>query len=135
MVVAEVVKVVAGIGCRKGASATDIVAAVDAALARARLGRDALSALSTSSAKSSEPCFGEAVRLFGVPLASVGEAELAEADRRTLTFSDASHEATGLSSLSEAAALAAAGSGARLLGPRQAIGGATCALAVAAERP
>ena len=40
---------------------------------------------------------------------------------------------TGVPSVSEAAALAAAGPGARLLGPRVAVGPATCALAVTGD--
>jgi cobalt-precorrin 5A hydrolase len=47
-----------------------------------------------------------------------------------LTHSELSQARAGVPSVSEAAALAAAGAGARLLGPRIAVGPVTCALAI-----
>ncbi len=62
------------------------------------------------------------------------EALQAEAGR-VLTRSEAVMARFGVPAIAEAAALAGAGAGGRLLGPRLAEGGATCAVAVAEGRP
>ncbi|HEV7251518.1 MAG TPA: cobalamin biosynthesis protein [Mesorhizobium sp.] len=121
--------VVAGIGCRKGADVGAVLGAVDAALVAASLSRAALRALATSEAKAAEPGVREAARSLFLPLLTAPHAALRRAEPRTITRSAASTAATGLGSLSEAAALAAAGAGGKLLGPRIAVGPATCALA------
>jgi cobalt-precorrin 5A hydrolase len=54
---------------------------------------------------------------------------LNEMSDRTLSHSDASLSLAGTPSVSEAAALAAAGDGARLAGPRIVVGPVTCAIA------
>jgi cobalt-precorrin 5A hydrolase len=54
---------------------------------------------------------------------------------RTLSHSEASLSAAGTPSVSEAAALAAAGEGARLAGPRIAVGPVTCAIAFGGGEP
>ena len=59
---------------------------------------------------------------------------VADADPRLLSRSEASRAATGSASASEAAALAAAGPSARLVGPRLAVGAVTCAIAVAGDQ-
>ena len=69
----------------------------------------------------------------GVKLVFVPQADLEAAASRILTHSERVLAATGVPSLSEAAALAAAGPGARLLAPRVAVGPATCALAVTGD--
>ncbi|MBA3448684.1 MAG: cobalamin biosynthesis protein, partial [Pseudaminobacter sp.] len=53
----------------------------------------------------------------------------AELSAETLSYSDLSLALAGTPSVSETAALAAAGQGARLLGPRLVLGSVTCALA------
>ena len=60
------------------------------------------------------------------------EDALLAAASRCLTDSPRARSVTGLPSMAEAAALAAAGPGARLLAPRSTAGGATCALAESA---
>ncbi|WP_366553673.1 cobalamin biosynthesis protein [Aquibaculum sediminis] len=66
---------------------------------------------------------------FGLPVRGIDSATLAA--QKTGTKSEASRAARGTDSVAEAAALAAAGAGARLLGPRviSSDGMATCALA------
>jgi cobalt-precorrin 5A hydrolase len=68
-------------------------------------------------------------------IAVVAQADLVSAGARTLTRSERVLAMTGVPSVSEAAALAAAGPGARLLAPRVAVGPATCALAITGEAP
>ncbi|WP_274424612.1 cobalamin biosynthesis protein [Chelativorans sp. YIM 93263] len=88
-----------------------------------------LEALATSEAKALEPAIIEAAKALGLPLIAVAQADLQRASDRCLTRSEASLAATGIASLSEAAALAAAGERSRLLGPRIAEGNVTCAIA------
>jgi cobalt-precorrin 5A hydrolase len=122
--------IVAGIGCRKGAVETDVLAAIDAALAAHGLPRAALRALAILPQKQQEPAIAAAARTLGVDVIvsmAIG--------KETLTQSAYSLAATGTGSASEAAALAAAGEGAYLLGPRVIANGATCALASTERRP
>jgi len=127
--------IVAGIGCRRGASAPDVEAAVRAALSDANVSADALEAIATIAAKAGEPGIQAAAQNLGVPLVIVPEQDLEAANARTATRSERVVALTGLHSVAEAAALAAAGPLARLLGPRLAIGPATCALAASGTAP
>ena len=113
---------VAGLGCRRGVSVAAVLAAVEAARGGRRL-----DALATVQAKRGEPALAEAARRLGLPLL-VGA--VADGDPRLISRSAASRAATGSGSASEAAALAAAGPAARLVGPRLALGPVTCAIAV-----
>jgi cobalt-precorrin 5A hydrolase len=65
----------------------------------------------------------------------VPQAALEQAGARAVTRSQRVRALTGVPSLSEAAALAAAGPSARLLAPRIAVGPATCALAITGGEP
>lgn len=113
--------IAAGIGSRRGVSAAEVVKAVEAALAEHGLARGELGLLAT--VKPDEAGILAAGERLGLPVRVVaGEAD-------TPTRSQASLAATGLGSASEAAALAAAGPGAALLGPRTVLGAVTCALA------
>lgn len=125
---------VAGIGCRKEACAADLVAAVDAALAEHALSRAALSAVAVLDNRTAMPAVEEAVEALGLPLVTADAAALENASPGLLTHSAHSLRATGFGSASEAAALAVAGSGARLLGPRIVKGPATCAIAMGEAR-
>jgi cobalt-precorrin 5A hydrolase len=127
--------IVAGIGCRRGASAPDIEAAVRAALGDANVSADALEAIATIAAKAGEPGIQAAAQNLGVRLVIVPEQDLEAANARTATRSERVVALTGLHSVAEAAALAAAGPLARLLGPRLAIGPTTCALAASGTTP
>lgn len=120
---------VAGIGCRKGVSCAEVLAAIDAALGRYGLSRDALDAVATLSRRQTEPGLVEAAGALGLPLVAACPEEREDVQARLLTHSEASLAATGFGSAAEAAALAAAGAGARLLGPRLATGPVTCAIA------
>ena len=128
MVVGEAM-IVAGLGSRADVRAEDILAAVRAAAARYGVPLGRIGRLATGERKSSQPAFAEAALKLGIPLEIMGEAALADVAGRTLTRSGHSQALTGLPSLSEAAALAAAGEGSALLGPRIALGPVTCALA------
>ncbi|WP_353641078.1 cobalamin biosynthesis protein [Mesorhizobium sp. WSM2239] len=119
--------IVAGIGCRKGVSTAEITAAVKATLETHGLDVGALSSLATTAFKREEKAIFAAGRELGLPVIVMeDEAPLLGVS----THSDLSQALAGVPSVSEAAALAAAGKGARLYGPRIVIGPVTCALAI-----
>ena len=116
--------IVAGIGCRRGCSANDVVVAVRAAEARSACTAVALAA---PDFKRDEPGLHDAAVRLGLPIRFIARDALLRAQSRCVTHSAAALDATGLSSVAEAAALAAAGAPLRLL--RIQFGAATCALA------
>jgi cobalt-precorrin 5A hydrolase len=123
------IMIVAGIGCRRGTSAPDIEAAIRAALVQAGIGANALTAIATTAAKHDEAGIEAAAANLGVNVVLVAEAELKAAGERGETKSARVLALTGVPSIAEAAALAAAGPLARLISPRLVLGSATCALA------
>ncbi len=58
--------IVAGVGCRRGAPAPDIEAAIRAALANAGINSNALGAIATATAKQNEAGIETAAANFGV---------------------------------------------------------------------
>ena len=127
--------IVAGVGCRAGASAREIEAAIAAALARAGLAAGALGMIATSFAKGNEPGIAAAASGRGVKFVVVPQAEFEAAGARAVTRSERVLALTGVPSVSEAAALAAGGPASRLIAPRVAVGPATCALAITGDSP
>jgi cobalt-precorrin 5A hydrolase len=121
--------IVAGIGCRKGVTAQEIDAAIEAALGVAGCAWDTLSLIATSDGKGSEAGIIEAAAGRGVRLVLVKPAALEAAGPRTQSSSPRVKELFGVPSVAEAAALAAAGPQARLVVPRLVVGPATCAIA------
>lgn len=124
--------IVAGIGCKSGVEAEAVVEAIDAALAAFSLQRADLGLLATGDIKRDEPGLASAAGLLNLPLLVLDQARLNTAAPKCLTSSQASLDAAGLPSLSEAAAIVAAGPDGRLLGPRIALDGVTCALGITA---
>jgi len=121
--------IVAGIGCRKGVTAQEIDAAIDAALEAASYGADRLSAIATSDGKGSEAGIIEAAAGRGVQLVLVKPGDLEAAGPRTQSSSPRVQALFGIPSVAEAAALAACGAEATLVVPRLVVGAATCAIA------
>ncbi len=122
--------IIAGIGCKKAASAEEILAVIDAALRQHRLMTGQLGALATIAHKGGDPAISEAAERLSLTLILVLETQLESTAVRQLSHSALSLQVAGTPSVSEAAALAAAGRKSRLLGPRIALGPATCAIAV-----
>jgi cobalt-precorrin 5A hydrolase len=114
--------IAAGFGFRAAASADSLADALVRAGSTPGL-------LATTEDKAQSPAFRAFARRLGLPVLGIDPAALAA--QPTLTQSAASRTARGTGSVAEAAALAAAGPGARLLGPRAVSGDgmATCALA------
>lgn len=121
--------IVAGIGCRRGATAEEIDAALDAALERAALEADTLSQVATSDGKGNEPGIIQAAARRGLKLVLVRPADLEAAGPRTQSSSPRVKELMGVPSVAEAAALAACGPESRLIVPRLIVGPVTCAIA------
>jgi len=65
----------------------------------------------------------------------VADDALEAASSGTLSRSELSQAQAGTPSVSEASALAAAGKGAKLLGPRTVLGAVTCAIAISGDAP
>ena len=120
---------VAGIGCRRGASAEEIMAVIAEALDRLGLPRASLGALATLAEKAEEPGLYEASRRLSLPLVACSREAMRAAADRIVTFSARAEAATGLPSIAEGAALAAAGPTAWLLLARISGSRTTCAIA------
>ena len=88
----------------------------------------------TLAAKAEEPGLIEAARLLRRALTPLPLEALEAQAERILTPSAAARSRFGAPNIAEAAALAGAGQGGRLIGPRIAADGATCAIALSSER-
>jgi cobalt-precorrin 5A hydrolase len=126
--------IVAGIGCRAGCAVEDVLAAVTGALVKARAPLSAVRALCAPEAKRAESALVQAAEQLQKPLYFLSMRELQGQSDRALTVSERVLTLFGVPSVAETAALAGAaslfaGSTPQLLGPRHAVGSATCALA------
>ncbi|MDG4880027.1 cobalamin biosynthesis protein [Mesorhizobium sp. WSM4884] len=121
---------IAGIGSRKGVTARDVRAAIETALEAHGLAMTALSALATGEIKREEEAIFRAGRDLSLPVIVVADDALQAASVGTISRSEESQAHAGTPSVSEASALAAAGKGAKLLGPRTVLGPVTCAIAL-----
>ncbi|MEA1834136.1 cobalamin biosynthesis protein [Methylobacterium durans] len=120
---------VAGIGFRRGTDSAEIVALLRRALDASGAEAARLAAIATADDRAGEPALREAARAFALAPTPVPPEALAAADARVITRSARIERVRGVGSLAEAAALAAAGPASRLVLPRIASAGATCALA------
>ena len=127
--------IAAGIGCRRDCPGEEIAGLVRAAFDEAALEAAARSGvvLAAPVRKRNEPGLQQAARLLALPLAFIDDAAMAAAQDRVQTRSARVQATVGVASVAEAAALAAAGPGARLLLPRRSTPRATCALAISGD--
>ena len=114
-----------GVGCRAGASAEAIVAMI--AEARLRAGLE-IAGLHTG-ATVANPALAEAAARLGLPLHRHDEASLRQVATRVVSHSARVEARFGVGSLAEAAALAGAGEGSRLVVPKFSAEGVSCAVA------
>jgi cobalt-precorrin 5A hydrolase len=127
--------IAAGIGCRAGCSAADIVAAVSEAAARSGVSVSDVRALCSADFKAGEAGLHEAAAALGKPLRLLSRAALAAEAAFALTASSHVAAHCSLPSVAETAALAGAvelgveRARAKLLSARSLVGGAACALA------
>ncbi|HSI41017.1 MAG TPA: cobalamin biosynthesis protein [Xanthobacteraceae bacterium] len=120
--------IVAGVGSRRGVTEREVRAAIEGVLERHGLALADLSLLATPAIKGGEAGIAEAAARLGLPLILVPQAQLEAAGKRAVTRSERVVALLGVPSAAEAAALAAGGALARLLGPRFVLGPVTCAL-------
>ncbi len=123
-----------GVGCRAGAEAHAIAALARRALAETGA-PEGERRMFTLAAKADEQGLIDAARLIGAKLTPLPLEALQAQAGRILTPSAAAQSRFGAPNVAEAAALAGAGEGGRLLGPRLSADGATCAIALSPERP
>lgn len=121
--------IVAGIGTRKGVEAAEVVTLIERAAADASLNVTDIGAIATAAAKAAEPGIVAAAAALGLPVLSVYDADLQNGSKGGVTQSSCSKRLFSVSSVSEAAALAAAGTGSTLLLSRIKSARVTCALA------
>lgn len=122
--------IVAGFGCRPGAVADDFLSALAEALDVARCDVSALACVAFPHFRAAEA----ATTLWDLPVAIIDQSALEQACLRAETHSARTFAHSGLTSVAESAALAAAGPGSRLLVRRISAGSVTCAIAIG-ERP
>ena len=120
-----------GIGCKSGVGVQAIIHLVEDAMSR--IDGQAI-ALYTAAEKQTEPALGEAASRLGLPLVHLPRTALEAVADQAVTRSPRVVELFNVPSIAETAALAGAGPGSRLLLPRIAAGGVTCAIA-AKENP
>ena len=118
-----------GVGCRRDCPAAAIAALVRCALAESAAAQGER-ALFSIEAKRAEPGLLAAARQLALPLRFFSAERLALEAAHVVTGSPASQARFGAPSVAESSALAGAGADARLIAPRIAEGGATCAIAV-----
>jgi cobalt-precorrin 5A hydrolase len=123
-----------GVGCRAGVGREAIIALARRALAEFRA-PEGERQLFTLAAKAHEPGLVEAASALGTALTPLPIEALQAEAAHVLTRSETVERRFGAPNIAEAAALAGAGPGGALLGPRLAANGATCAIALSAERP
>jgi cobalt-precorrin 5A hydrolase len=121
-----------GVGCRTGVAGETIAALARRALEEADA-PEGERRMFTLAAKADEPGLIDAARIIGVALMALPLAALNAEARRILTPSAPAQARFGAPNIAEAAALAGAGEGGRLIGPRLASDGATCAIALSRE--
>jgi cobalt-precorrin 5A hydrolase len=123
-----------GVGCRRGCTATAIVAMVRRALAAAGEPQG-IREMFTLDEKASEANVREAASTLGLPLYFLSHARLLREAARVVTPSARVERLVGVPGVAETAALAGAGLNGELIVAKIVGGGATCAIAIRPEAP
>ena len=122
-----------GVGCERGTDSDELLDLVEEVLQAQNLSRHAIACVSTIDLKADEPAVIALAETLGVPL-RLFEADVLELETpRVANPSDYVFEAVGCHSVSEAAALAAGGSNAKLIAQKTKGARTTCAIAQAPE--
>jgi len=118
-----------GVGCHRGADPAQALALVHAALNEAGVTAAAGTVVASIDLKAAEPALAAVAAALGAPLRFFPAARLEAETPRLASPSAAVYRAVGCHGVAEAAALAAAGQGGRLVLPKRRSGGVTCAIA------
>jgi len=119
-----------GIGCRRDVGGDEIAAVVRMTLAEAGLTPAEIDCLAVPRFKQDEAGIHAAATMLALKIRLIEPPDLEHAAGRATTHSLFVMAQVGVSSVAEAAALAAAGPASRLHGPRRATGAVTCAIAI-----
>lgn len=119
----------AGIGCERGAEAEEVAALLNQVLGSAGLSSLSLACLASIDAKMDEPALRAVAGRFGLPLRFFDAVRLERETPRLANPSDAVFRAVGCHGVAEAAALACAGPGSKLIVAKTKSARATCAIA------
>ncbi|HEX4768696.1 MAG TPA: cobalamin biosynthesis protein [Lichenihabitans sp.] len=122
-----------GLGFRKACEAATLVALVRRALDEA--GPSVRPVVLATVAEKDRPALREAAAMLGLPVRILSKQAMADVEDRLTFRSERVRACLGIPSVAEAAALSAAGPGARLILPRIAVVDATCAVAASADEP
>ncbi len=120
-----------GVGSERNASPQALEECVREAMSGIGASSAAVACVCSLDIKAAEPAIQALARRLGVPARFFSRAELAAQHSRLLSPSREVEQAVGVAGVAEAAALAAAGEGARLLVPKRRGRGVTCAVALA----
>lgn len=120
---------VIGLGCRRGASPGDMLELLVQTLLETGIARPQLSALATLAGKEEEAAIASLAGQLGLAVTTFSAERLEEETPRLLNPSDVVFRETGCHGVAEAAALALAGAGGRLIVPKRVLNGCTLALA------
>ncbi len=123
-----------GIGCKRGAGPGEVLELVRATLAQAGLPPSAVACIATIDRKKDEAAIVELAAKFGVP-ARFFPADALTAQTCVAQTSERVLDAVDTPSVAEAAALLAAGSGAKLIMRKRKSAHATCAIAASGDKP
>ena len=126
-------RMVLGVGCARGCAPDELEALARGALKTVSVAPGALKAIATLDLKADEPAVLALARRIDVPLRLFSAAELEAETPRLENPSDIVFAEVGCHGVSEAAALAAAGTKAVLRSPKVKSANATCAIAVAPD--
>ncbi|MBT3991773.1 MAG: precorrin-3B C(17)-methyltransferase [Rhodospirillaceae bacterium] len=119
-----------GIGCERGVALDDMATFIFDVFKENDIGKHAIACVATIDLKEDETAIKELAKLGDVPVRLFDAATLDQETPRVTDPSDYVFETVGTHSVSEAAALAAAGPNAELIVPKQKRGGMTCAVAL-----
>lgn len=119
--------VIVGVGCRRGAKAGDIEAAIREALSRANVELNEVRLIASIDIKADEPGLAAAAHALGLPLRFIAADEIRSC-MRDFTHSPLAQDKLGVPAVAEPAALLA-GRRTRLIQPRLIINSITVALA------
>jgi cobalt-precorrin 5A hydrolase/precorrin-3B C17-methyltransferase len=123
-----------GIGCKRDAAPDAVLELVHATLAEAGLSPGAIACIATIDRKKDEAAIDRIAAQLGVPVrffpadALTAQTPVAQTSERVL-------DAVDTPSVAEAAALLAAGSGAKLIVRKRKSAHATCAIAASGDKP
>jgi cobalt-precorrin 5A hydrolase len=120
--------IIAGIGLSSGCTAAEILTLLDQACLAHGVSRDEIGMVATLPERVALPALSDAAAAIGAAIVAPPASRMKAVSDRCLTRSERIENRFGLPSVSEAAALAAAHDGAKLLGPRLASLRATIAL-------